>query len=106
MITPPEELYLNVWLIQPNGGEKIRDEEYEITWKLDTNIEDSVDISLYFSPDAGNSWVLIDAGEFNESYTWDLSDMLRGNDYKVKIVASYITMEHNLTAQDVSADTF
>jgi len=41
---------------------------------------------LYYSPNGGDSWILITKGtSLTSPYSWDVSSLLNGNKYRVKV---------------------
>ena len=105
------EDYVPPWdtLISPNGGEEFyAGGTCEITWVAgDSSEPGSQGITLqrlYYSPDNGDSWELIDELDGDlRSYTWHIPCDLATSECKVKIVV-YDCAGH--TATDVSDRTF
>ena len=105
------EDYVPPWdtLISPNGEEEFyAGGTCEITWVAgDSSEPGSQGITLqrlYYSPDNGDSWELIDELDGDlRSYTWQIPCDLATSECKVKIVV-YDCAGH--TATDVSDGTF
>ena len=69
----PDSIPPNVQVIDPNGGEVLTvGNLYPILWFAeDLNGIDS--INIYYSTDAGGSWIPVSSGEANDSvYLWDV----------------------------------
>ena len=97
-VTPP-----SISLLYPNGGESVNG-TIQIRWNANDDFDDSLDIDIEYSDDAGESWFTIATNEENDgSFDWDLSMMPEGNEYLVRVTA---TDNAGLSTNDTSASTF
>ncbi len=48
----------------------------------------AVTYAVSYSPDAGNSWILLESGLTQLSYSWDTKTVANGDEYRLKVVAS------------------
>ncbi|MFW9991653.1 MAG: NosD domain-containing protein [Candidatus Odinarchaeota archaeon] len=62
----------------------------------------AVTYSVYYSPDNGESWILLASDLITSSYEWDTTQVLNGN-YKIKVIAS---CSEGLSVEDSSSGTF
>ena len=76
-----------VSLISPNGGETwIAESQHNITWSAEDNVE-VTSIDLFYSADAGKSWLIIANDEPNDgTYLWTIPYNLSSN-CQVKVIA-------------------
>ncbi len=94
-------------LLSPNGGESLRD-EILIQWSAsdpNSDIGDTVAISLFFSADSGQSWSppLVESFPNTGSWLWNISSLDDGNTYLVRACA---TDRQQITVCDESDTTF
>ncbi|MHB9034158.1 MAG: hypothetical protein ACYC6L_14050, partial [Anaerolineae bacterium] len=99
-INPSEPLTIR--LFSPKGGERLRDEAL-ILWNVPQASEKQVTIDLYFSDDAGQTWLPL-AEELADTsyYQWQLSFLPPGDQYQVKAVAH----SSSSNSEAISAGTF
>jgi hypothetical protein len=93
---------INLQVISPNGGEKwFRGETHEIKWTWDGNLSKKVSILLCRGSKIVN--VIAVSTENDGSYFWKIpSDIEKGDDYSVLIMASF----YGITIGDKSDDVF
>ena len=93
----------NVSLTSPNGGETwMVESQHDITWSATDNVE-VVSIDLFYSTDAGNSWLSIAKDEPNDgTYSWTIPYNL-SSDCKIRVVAYDSSSQ---MSADVSDGTF
>ncbi len=91
------------YLYFPTGGE-ILDKAVTIQWEpsFDTFGHD-LSYSLYYSIDGGQSWDLLITNLTTSSYLWNISSMLNGQNYMIKVVVS---CTGDLTLDITSDSTF
>ena len=93
---------LTIRLFSPKGGERLHDEAL-VLWNVPQASEKRVSIDLYFSDNAGQTWLpLVEGLEDTSYYQWQLSFLPPGDQYRVKAVA-YTT---DSRAEAISAGTF
>ncbi|UCE12180.1 MAG: right-handed parallel beta-helix repeat-containing protein [Candidatus Heimdallarchaeota archaeon] len=94
---------LNPTVVYPNGGETLSG-VVTIQWEAATDSwGHAVTYSVYYSTDAGNTWVQLVSGYSSTSYTWNTTVLPDHSNYMAKVVA---TCSENLTAYDISDTTF
>jgi len=87
----------------PNGGEVLETgTNYTMTWEASDPDEDSLTYSLAYSRDGGENWIPIALDLNQTKYTWDTSNLHRGDSYLVKVIAT----DGVNTAEDASNSTF
>mgnify|MGYP000035214279 CR=1 FL=1 len=80
-----DKLSPQVQVIYPNGGEELSG-VITIEWEANDTVDDSLEVSLYYSSD-GLNWNAIAEGiENTGSYEWDTEGIAPG-DYWIKVVA-------------------
>ncbi|MCK5643360.1 MAG: hypothetical protein KAJ19_21300, partial [Gammaproteobacteria bacterium] len=76
-----------VWVSSPNGGETFTTSPITISWSASTFGTLIDKQSIYYSPNAGQSWFwLEDVGPTNTTYNWDITAIPNGNQYMVRVV--------------------
>jgi hypothetical protein len=76
-----------VWVSFPNGGESFSASPVTISWNRATFGTAVATQSVYYSDNAGQSWIwLDDVDPLNSTYDWDISMRPNGNRYMVKVV--------------------
>ena len=112
-----EEAYRSLWTTTfpgfrpvvevtfPNGNEGIElapGTNYEITWTArdEDDAPNTLDITIQYSSNGGQSWNPLASGETNDgTYTWNTTGYSDGTEYRIKITA---TDPIALTGYDVS----
>ena len=90
-------------IIYPNGGEIVSG-EISVQWT--TAIDSwnhSVTYKLYYSPNNGSNWILIESDLNSNYYNWDLSSLNEGPNYLLKVQA---ICTDGLSVVDISDDVF
>ncbi|MCK4523396.1 S8 family serine peptidase, partial [candidate division WOR-3 bacterium] len=78
-------------LLAPTGGENFSTSPVSISWtdSADVAVGAYIDsVFLYYSPNGGDVWYEITKGtavEVTSPYSWNVSSLLNGNDYKIKV---------------------
>lgn len=79
----------SVTIVYPNGGEILTPgTDYNITWSASDPDNDSLTYSVHISWDSGLTWVPIEAGLEQTSFTYDFANLPGSNRYLVSVVAS------------------
>jgi parallel beta-helix repeat protein len=90
-------------ILFPNGGEIVSG-EISVQW---TAAIDSwnhpVTYKLYYSPDNGANWILIESDLESNHYNWNLLSLSEGSNYLLKVQAN---CSAGLTVVDISDDVF
>ncbi len=105
-----------IWLIgrdhpdaavaSPNGGEEITDDDASIAWTETAFGGESIATrALLYSSDGGSSWNLITGSAGAPPYTWDVSGLPNGEEYRVRVVVTD-TGAPPLGGEDVSDANF
>ncbi|MFX0050665.1 MAG: 6-bladed beta-propeller [Candidatus Hermodarchaeota archaeon] len=93
-------------VIFPNGGETLNG-IVEIQWTPSNDpYNHSVTYSVYYSVNNGASWNLLISGLSTTNYNWDITSLLYGVDYRIRVVASCSICSTGYTSEDTSDDTF
>jgi parallel beta-helix repeat protein len=76
-------------VIYPNGGEIFNTSNITIQWIADDNSgKNNLNINIYYSDNAGETWQLISQDEENDDeYLWDIQNLPEGQNYLIKIEA-------------------
>ena len=103
-INPVDYHYLSyVTLLSPNGGEVVNG-SVVINWIASVDsFGHSVNYSLSYSPDAGETWYLIVNDLQATQFNWDTSTIPEGISYLVRVKAY---CNESLVVEDESDDTF
>ncbi|MHA1982720.1 MAG: hypothetical protein ACW967_00090, partial [Candidatus Hodarchaeales archaeon] len=104
--TPPPPPTFKVSMQNPNGGEVIVNNKLQITWQLENPRSLSASIDLYYSSDDGNNWNLIIDNLTTLSYQWNITELVNGPGYYVKVVATTSFDGENLVSEDRSDNAF
>ncbi|MCK5640886.1 MAG: hypothetical protein KAJ19_08815, partial [Gammaproteobacteria bacterium] len=76
----------DVQVSAPNGGETFTTSPVTISWTATTFGTGIDNQSVYYSGNAGQSWIWVaDVGPTATSYNWDISTLPNGNKYMVKV---------------------
>uniref|UniRef100_A0A7C3N9R1 T9SS type A sorting domain-containing protein n=1 Tax=candidate division WOR-3 bacterium TaxID=2052148 RepID=A0A7C3N9R1_UNCW3 len=77
----------DVTISSPTTGSTYTTNTISITWTATAYGGASIDTTyLYYSPNGGDSWILITKGtSLTSPYSWDVSSLLNGNKYRVKV---------------------
>ena len=87
----------------PDGGETLSG-VITLQWTaVIDSYSHSVTYSVYYSSNAGATWILLETGITSTSYNWDTTTIPDGLSYLIKVVA---TCSRGLTAEDLSGGTF
>jgi len=90
----------------PNGGETL-DDSVTVTWSAtdaDPGETALLMMDLEYSANAGGSWTVIDSNQTNDgAYFWDITALVEGNSYLVRISATDTT---GLSRSDTSDSVF
>ncbi|MBM3288149.1 MAG: T9SS type A sorting domain-containing protein [Candidatus Eisenbacteria bacterium] len=74
-------------LTAPAGGEVFTDNSISISWTESAGAGYSIAARrLYYSDNSGESWTLITAAPGTSPYTWDISSVPNGIQYRVRVV--------------------
>ncbi|MGB2980926.1 MAG: kelch repeat-containing protein [Candidatus Zixiibacteriota bacterium] len=95
-----------VTVSHPNGGETLADSVTIIWTAADPDLGETslLAVDLDYSPDAGTNWYSIDTDQANDSsYLWDITGLVDGDNYLVRIVVTDTT---GLSGSDVSDGLF
>ncbi|MHA2104987.1 MAG: hypothetical protein ACW981_16280 [Candidatus Hodarchaeales archaeon] len=104
--TPPPPPSFEVRVVSPNGGEVIVNNKLQITWQLENPNSLSASFDLYYSSDDGNSWNLIINNLNTFSYQWNITELVNGPGYYVKVVATATYDGENLVSEDRTDNAF
>ncbi|MHA2172350.1 MAG: endonuclease/exonuclease/phosphatase family protein, partial [Candidatus Kariarchaeaceae archaeon] len=87
----------------PNGGESLISVN-RITWKkvVDTLGHDVL-YAVYYSSNSGLDWSVLTENIDTTLYSWDVSNVVNGNNYLIKVIA---TCSAGLHTEDLSDETF
>ena len=76
-------------IIAPNGGEAFTGTTVSIGWTESVDIGFSIGArSLYYSDNGGDSWTLITSSPGTSPYSWNISSIPNGAQYRVKVVVA------------------
>lgn len=90
-------------VIYPNGNEVLA-YGVHIEWSPSVDsFGDSVTYTIFYSPNAGNSWILLADRLTGTLFYWDLSSVPDGSNYLVKVVA---ISSSAISSEDISDSTF
>ncbi|MFH0790956.1 MAG: right-handed parallel beta-helix repeat-containing protein, partial [Candidatus Omnitrophota bacterium] len=93
---------LQVKVLSPDGGETWSGTK-NILWKAEILGSAVSQVNIFYSNDAGSSWVVLaEAVSNTESYNWDTSLVSNGNQYLIKISSTY----QEQTMEDTSDAVF
>jgi hypothetical protein len=89
MFFDPDPDYYDYRVTSPNGGEAWSEQaEHEITWS--TSWEASTRIQLYYSMDAGSTWIIVESYVSNDgSFDWTIPDLTQSSDSCLLKVQQY-----------------
>ncbi|MFX0170419.1 MAG: hypothetical protein ACFE9L_00710 [Candidatus Hodarchaeota archaeon] len=97
-------IVLTPMIIHPNGGEVLNGTIYiNCTSSVDSH-KHEINYTLYYSANSGQEWALLKSDLKSTSYQWDTATVSNGNQYSIKIVASYCS--EGLNATDLSDTIF
>ena len=92
-------------VIHPNGGELINDSVI-IQWTASTDILSyEIEYTIYYSPDDGETWILIISELDAMQYEWNTTEVSKGNEFLIKVLA-YCAAEPSITTNDTSDGVF
>jgi parallel beta-helix repeat protein len=101
-ISQPHQLSIPV-IISPNGGEILHG-TVRITWtEANDTLQHSVTYTIYYSMNAGTTWVLIVSNYALTSYNWNTLDLINSSYYQIRVNA---TCSEGLMTYDISDATF
>ena len=83
--------------IEPNGGESLAGQA-TIHWSGSDADGDILSYVVLYSPNAGATWEIVTSDVAETSYTWDISKLVPGTEYLIKVIAT----DGFNTGQDVS----
>ena len=81
----------DITLTAPTGGEEFTSSPISITWTASADGASGASIDsvyIYYSPNGGDVWYEIDKGtaaQITSPYSWDVSGLLNGDNYIVKV---------------------
>ncbi|MHA2364756.1 MAG: ABC transporter substrate-binding protein [Candidatus Hodarchaeales archaeon] len=94
-------------IIYPNGGEVLNETLNQIRWQeaIDSHhvLDHSVSYDIYYSLDNGSNWNLITSNLTDFNYNWNISSLLNGDNYLVRVIAYD---ENGLNITNVSDSVF
>ena len=92
-------------VIHPNGGEIVNDSE-TIQWTASTDILSyEIEYTIYYSPDDGETWILIISELDAMQYEWNTTEVSKGNEFLIKVHA-YCAVEPSISINDTSDGVF
>ncbi len=87
----------------PNGGETLSGPN-RITWSQSHDtLGHEVTYSIFYSTDAGDTWIPLVEDLTTTLYTWDVSSVYNGDNYIIKVI---VTCSTGLKSEDSSDATF
>lgn len=77
----------DVTITSPTTGSTYTTSTISIAWSATAYGGAAIDTTfIYYSPNGGDSWILITKGTtLTSPYTWDVSTLLNGNKYRIKV---------------------
>lgn len=98
-----DQLFTNPAVVYPNGHENVKD-LVNVLWKeVHDGYQRPITYSLEYSTDNGSSWQGITTGLTTGNYNWDISGLVYGADFLVRVHAFHLT---NLIVSDRSNQVF
>ncbi len=91
----------DVTISAPVAGNTYTTNTISISWTATAYGGAAIDTTyIYYSPNGGDSWILITKGtSITSPYTWDVSSLLNGNKYRVKVKVSDKNVYPSMTGE-------
>ncbi len=83
----PINIAPEVYVIQPNGGERING-TYEIRWSANDPNSDVLTVNISYSPNGGDTWTQLATGVTESPFPWDTTTVMNGTSYLIQVEAS------------------
>ena len=92
-------------IIHPNGGELINNSVI-IQWTVSNDLLSyEIEYTVYYSPDNGETWILVIAGLDAMQYEWNTTEVSKGNEFLI-LVEAYCAAVPSVSTNDTSDGVF